>query len=380
MKKIKVIHLPYNVGNNVYPLSKSLKGAGIRSDCLVFTKPAFGFDYDYLISFNDNQSKVAYEFKRLFWLCRILFSYNTVHFHYGSSIAGRTPPTVETDFLSKFLKKTYSFYQNVLQIFELFLYRVFRKRVFVTYQGDDARQGIPMAGFKYSLLSGVDPDYYSFASDKFKAKQIRRIAKIASAIYFVNPDLARVLPSNSYFIPYSHIEIEKWQKVERSSARKKFTVVHAPSNRGIKGTQFILEAIERVKLTHPELEFLLVENLNHVEAIEVYKSADLLIDQLLGGWYGGLTVEALALGIPVMCYLREDDLKFLPKDFVNDLPIINVSIENLTTKVLEFIGMSQSEKNQLSQKSRDFVENWHDCNSIAKRILMDYQEAHQARQ
>lgn len=379
MKKIKVIHLPYNVGNNVYPLSKSLKDAGIRSDCLVFTKPAFGFDYDYLVSLRDKQSKVVYEFKKLIWLFRILFSYNTVHFHYGSSLAGRTSPTTETVFLRKLLKKVYGFYLNVLQIFELALYRIFRKRVFVTYQGDDARQGIPMAGFKYSLLSGVNADYYSLTSDKFKAKQIKRIAKIASAIYFVNPDLARVLPSNSQFIPYSHIKIKNWEKIERSSARKNFTVVHAPSNRGIKGTQFILDAIERVQLTHPELEFLLVENLNHVEAIEVYKSADLLIDQLLGGWYGGLTVEALALGIPVMCYLREDDFKFLANDFVNDLPIINVSIENLTSKVLDFMDMSQSEKNQLSQKSRDFVEKWHDCNSIAKRILMDYREAHQAR-
>src|SRR6058998_2007963 len=41
------------------------------------------------------------------------------------------------------------------------------------------------------------------------------------------------------------------------------------------------------------------------------ETADLLVDQLLTGWYGAVAVEMMALGKPVVCYLREDDLKFI---------------------------------------------------------------------
>jgi hypothetical protein len=57
-------------------------------------------------------------------------------------------------------------------------------------------------------------------------------------------------------------------------------------------------------------------------ARRIYEKADLLVDQLLAGWYGGVAVEFMALGKPVVCYLRESDLRFLPEAMRRQIPII----------------------------------------------------------
>ena len=85
----------------------------------------------------------------------------------------------------------------------------------------------------------------------------------------------------------------------------------------------MLDAIARLQAEGSALELLLVEKLSHAEARRVYERADLLVDQLLAGWYGGLAVELMALGKPVVCYIRESDLKFIPPQMQQDLPIIN---------------------------------------------------------
>ena len=60
----------------------------------------------------------------------------------------------------------------------------------------------------------------------------------------------------------------------------------------------------------------------HAEAMKLYAQADLVIDQLLAGWYGGFAVETMAMGKPVVCYIRAEDLQFVPPAMVAELPLI----------------------------------------------------------
>jgi len=354
-----------------------MRDKGIRSDCLVFSAPNFGFGFDYSILKNNKKSILLKELGKIYWIIRILVRYNTIHFHFGSSLAGRTVPIEGTKALRSMVKNFYSYYSDKFQVVELFLYRIFGKKIFVHYQGDDARQGSSMSGKKYSLLNGVDAHYYSKQSDFFKKHQIERIEKYASQIYYVNPDLSKVLPRRSKFVAYSHINLNEWSPLVRDFPKEKIKIVHAPSNRGIKGTEEVIKAVERVCSRNPEVEFILVENVPHIEARLIYQEADLLIDQLLGGWYGGLAVEALALGVPVMCFLDEEDIRSVQDSFVKDIPIINVTIENLEKKIYEFLLISEPELSILRMQSRFFVEKWHNVELIAEQIMIDYQMSHQ---
>jgi hypothetical protein len=376
---LRVIHLPLNVGNNVYPLSLGLRRIGIKSDCLVLAPHSFGYPYDFDLSNGGRRGKFLIEVARIHWLLRIIKNYNTIHFNFGSTLAARVGPNVEWSISKKILHFPYVWYLNLFQITELWIYKVRRIRMFVHYQGDDARQGAAMQGLKYSLLQGATEGYYSEKTDKFKSKQIRRIGAYAEKIYYVNPDLGALLPIQAQFIPYSHIDIQEYEFSPHSPSSSVVKIVHAPSNRGIKGTKFVVDTLERLTITNPNIQFELIENLPHELALKKYREADLVIDQMLGGWYGGLAVEALALGVPVMCYLREEDFKNLNQEMLRELPIINVTTQNLEERILEFITFSDSDISDLRKRCRAFVEKWHNVDSICNRISADYLKAHETK-
>ncbi|MDP2192933.1 MAG: hypothetical protein Q8K36_00175 [Alphaproteobacteria bacterium] len=70
-------------------------------------------------------------------------------------------------------------------------------------------------------------------------------------------------------------------------------IVHAPSNRDIKGTQIVLEAIEMLRNQNIKFNFLLLENKVNTEVLKILKVADIVIDYP-GTWVGRLAVEGMA--------------------------------------------------------------------------------------
>jgi glycosyltransferase involved in cell wall biosynthesis len=70
----------------------------------------------------------------------------------------------------------------------------------------------------------------------------------------------------------------------------------------LKGTDAIIEAFEGLEGAVLKI----IENQPHEEVLRAMQEADVIIDQLLSGWYGMVAVEAWALGKPVICYIRPD--------------------------------------------------------------------------
>ena len=111
------------------------------------------------------------------------------------------------------------------------------------------------------------------------------------------------------------------------------------------------------------------------EARKIYESADLLVDQLLCGWYGGLAVELMALGTPVVCYIREEDLHFIPEKMRNKLPIIKATPDTVYEVLKEWLTVRKQELPRQGKVSRDYVVLWHDPYKTAKMIKADYETA-----
>jgi len=84
------------------------------------------------------------------------------------------------------------------------------------------------------------------------------------------------------------------------------TFLHCPSNRAIKGTEHIIQAAEELQAEGYELSLIILEKMPHECVLEAMKRADVVIDQLLIGWYGMVATEAWALRKPVICYIRPD--------------------------------------------------------------------------
>ncbi|MFH1021897.1 MAG: hypothetical protein V1809_00735 [Planctomycetota bacterium] len=152
---------------------------------------------------------------------------------------------------------------------------------------------------------------------------------------------------------------------------KRLTIVHAPTDRAIKGTDHIIASITALS-RHHDIELVLVENMPHAKALQMYRNADLAIDQMRVGWYGTFSVEMMALGKPVVCYIREDDLGFIPLQMASDLPVIRANPLTLTD-VLTDICTHRERLRDIGNRSRAFVERWHNPDKIAERMLHIYQ-------
>ncbi len=55
---------------------------------------------------------------------------------------------------------------------------------------------------------------------------------------------------------------------------------------------------------YKNIRFEIIENKPNKEAIEIYKKADIVIDQVLVGWYGAFAVEVMKMGKPVAVFIR----------------------------------------------------------------------------
>jgi glycosyltransferase involved in cell wall biosynthesis len=114
----------------------------------------------------------------------------------------------------------------------------------------------------------------------------------------------------------------------------------------------------------------------HAQAKEAYKSADILIDQVLAGFYGALAVELMAMGKPVVCYLREEDMHHLPEGMREDMPIINAEPDTLYEVLKEWLTTRKGELAERGRQGRAFAEKWHNPAKIARQVLDDYESVY----
>jgi len=378
-RKIKVLHAPTTVGGNPQNLSKVLNTLGVDSTSLTLEQNYFQYPADTVV-WSMNDGHIVREWKRIKTIFDELANYDVIHFNFGTTLATPIAFPKKQDkswsLRTKILRAIWSIYTNTLQLIELNALRLLNKPVFITYQGDDARQGdYCLEHFKISIATQVDSGYYAKSSDQFKRRNIRRLAKYSDQIYSLNPDLLHVLPKGARFIPYSHICLHEWQPVYTQLDPRPLRILHAPSHRKVKGTDLLLEALNRLKAQGWQFELLLIEGVSNAEARKMYEKADVLVDQLFAGWYGGLAVEVMALGKPVLVYIREEDLHFIPEQMKADLPFIRVTPETVEESLRQVLEMSRDELLRLGQLSRKYVERWHDPVAIASEIKADYEQS-----
>jgi glycosyltransferase involved in cell wall biosynthesis len=382
--KLRILHCPDNVAGNPQCLARTERELGLQSLAVAFTQNSLGYKTDEVL-WSPGESKIVQEARRWKLLWRALNQFDIVHFNFGQSILPPWVPASRNCYLQsrrvdqKILGRIYQVYTRTITLKDLLLLRRAGKGIVVTYQGDDARQGdFCLKHFQISPAHEVEPGYYSPETDDEKRKRIEIFSRYADRIYSLNPDLLHVLPSRAQFLSYSHVDLREWvpdQKRDLPSAIP--VVLHAPSHRGVKGTRYILEAVSRLKKRGVPFEFRLVEGIPHSRVKGIYQAADLLIDQLLCGWYGGLAVEFMALGKPVICYLRQEDLSFIPIQMRNELPVIPANPETVEQVLEEWLTSRKQDLVNVGKRSRDYVERWHDPLKIARKLKEDYESIFQ---
>jgi hypothetical protein len=344
------------VGGNPAGLAAAERELGLESTTLAFRPSPFGYPIDEVV-WEDGDGRITCELKRWRVLPRVLRDFDVIHFNFGSTIAPLRLPRDAAGAQPRSLAERA--YAAVLEQFDLRVLARAGKAIFVTFQGSDARPG---------------PDS---AANVYKRRRIACFDRHADGIYALNPDLLRVLPARACFVPYAHVDARDWEAqsgvVAGSAARP--LVVHAPTHRAVKGTPFVLEAVARLQAEGLEFDFQLVEGVTQTEARAIYGRADVVVDQLLVGWYGGLAVEAMARSRPTVAFLRDEDLGPLPAEMRAEIPVISAEPQTIEAVLKELLTTRRHELAEIGRRGRDYVARWHDPLRIARRLVLEYEEA-----
>jgi len=119
------------------------------------------------------------------------------------------------------------------------------------------------------------------------------------------------------------------------------------------------------------VELELVEGLDHREAFERYRRADIVVDQLNAGWYGVFAIEAMALGKPVVTFLHDEAVLRTEEAFGVEVPIVSATKETLTNALRPLVA-SADERRRVGRASRAYAEEVHDLERMTDRLLALY--------
>ena len=140
-------------------------------------------------------------------------------------------------------------------------------------------------------------------------------------------------------------------------------VVHAPSNREKKGTRYVIEACEQLNI---ELD--IVEGVPHEEARDRYRRADIVVDQLNAGWHGVFALESMALGKPVVTYLKPDVVERSAAGYGIRIPIVPATKDTLVDALRPLVD-EPAVRREVGAAGRAYVEQVHDIDRIADRLV-----------
>lgn len=141
-------------------------------------------------------------------------------------------------------------------------------------------------------------------------------------------------------------------------------IVHSPTNRFIKGTEFVLDAIEKIKKA-VNVEFVLLENLPREKVIELKSQCHIAIDQIGnrgGTGYGINSLESLSMGIPTVT-----DMNMGFDSWLTESPFIVADRKNLHDKLIELIDDIKQKRTNRS-KLRSWVEKYHSYKSVFEKM------------
>ena len=343
-RRIRILHCPVEVGGQAWMISRAERRLGHKSDHMVFSKSYLGYPADYNLNFKKNYFFVNL-IKAIVFLAKVIRKYDVFHFYYAKSIL---PLSLDLPIL-----------------------KIFRKKIFFTFQGSDIRRrGYFLRRFKIDPYEDCKEISHKKFFDLFRLLRLKIALFFANKTFVLNPDLKLISPT-SELIPYGNADLNEWSRVEFKKKDDSFIILHAPTNSSIKGTKYLVEAVSRLKKEGYPVKLRLLEGIKHNQMKELCQDADIVVDQLLIGWYGGFAVETMALGKPVVCYINEGLSYLVP--WAKDIPILNANVGSLYDK-LKWMIQNPKGREKIGRTGRQFVEKWHDPVKIAEKLTKLYKK------
>jgi len=307
-RRLRVVHCPVNTAGVPWANVQALRRRGVDAQLVVFNRYTLHSEADW--SLERHGRFVRKQLTQWSALLRLLPRTDVFHFYFGLTLV---PQSVQFPIL-----------------------RALRKKSVMHYLGSDIR------GKTSSQLA---------------------FGKKADAEVVGSYDAIRWVPGAEMIPPGIDVRV-----IEPTppSDRVRPVILHAPSSRRRKGTEHVIAACEGL-----DADLVLVEGLHHDEAFERYREADIVVDQLNAGWYGLFAIECMALGKPVVTFLHEEAVRRTEDALGTTVPIVSATKDNLRAR-LEPLVASAAKRRRIGAASRAYVEEVHDLERVADRLLALY--------
>lgn len=149
-------------------------------------------------------------------------------------------------------------------------------------------------------------------------------------------------------------------------------ISHAPTNRSIKSTAQLIEAVERLQAEGFPVELDLIEHRPWAECLERKAKADIFFDQVILG-YGNNALEAWGMGIPVIAGASDETLDEMERRF-GQLPFYHATEETIYDALRELVE-SPELRERYGQIGHDYVRRFHSEEVVVEQLKGLYQRA-----
>jgi len=331
-----VLHAPYNFAGQPVLLARALRDLGVDSEHLLYDwagRRDYGFPIDRAVAMN-----------RMSWM--------EVQLGVLADVVRRRPDVVHLWNRSLIAPPGGIGRLNGL---DLPFLKAAGIRIVYRFTGYDLRRPERERAVNphSPILHGFDPKIDEDAQRSY----LEHLREWVDAFVVQDPEMHGYLPEAEVIPRGIDLEAFPYAGVE-ASARP--LLVHAPSLRATKGTDAVLAAVEALRARGLEFDFELIEGVGNREAVERYRRADVVIDQLRIGWYGVVALEAMALGKPVVAHL-------LPEAVAAQQPpppVVSATPDDVADRLEALIRDPQG-RVELGRRSRAFAEEVHDVRKVA---------------
>lgn len=186
--------------------------------------------------------------------------------------------------------------------------------------------------------------------------------------YLSTPDLLLDQPEGTW-LPVV-VDPERWRTQAPPLERKVPLVVHAPSSSRLKGTELIEPVLEdldgRGWITYRRLE-----GLTSAQMPELYRDADVVLDQFALGSYGVAACEAMAAGRVVVSHVTAQAREAVHDASGLDLPVVEATPDTLEGVLSQLLDDRAAAGERAATRGPELVAALHD-GAASARVLAPF--------
>lgn len=356
---MRVLQAPIAALYQPHLFVKGLREVGVYAESMVHDLKGFEWltrTADFNLSLRQNKGLQYNKSIELEFLNYVVQNYDIVHLHSGFSL----------------LDEHYSLWSNLSDLNYL---KSQGLKLVMSWWGCDLRTEDVDIKYKWSGCNKCHADIRATCKLQIKKDRINKAFELIDlhlssgdlVVSYENIQWLDIAIDCDELSPLSDEEIpEKFLLPPTDSLRIYHSFGNSDVRGDVKGTEYVKKAVEQLQLEGHKVEFLFFDKVPNTEIKYYQAQADIIVDQLLCGWHGSTGAECLAMGKPVITYVRPEVRKIKSSH-----PIIEASPDTILS-VLRGLVVNRDELDAISVASRDYALKTHDYRIIAQNLKQLY--------